>query len=75
MVLRVVDTFPVGGDTSVTVEGDGAQLRNNMAVADSKGNAFELLSVCMTADKTGADKKNETTVLIKGRFNSATLHI
>lgn len=49
MVLRVVDTFPVGGDTSVTVEGNGAQLRNNMAVADSKGNANRRMQYAYSA--------------------------
>lgn len=75
MVFRVIVTFPVGGNTSVTVDGNGTQLHNNMVIADSKGNEFELLSVAMTADKTVSDKKNETTVLIKGRFDSATLHV
>ena len=66
MHYKVLDTFPIGKNTSVTIQGNGADLRNNMKIKDSSGISHQLNTVAMMS----SEEKNITTVLIEGMFDS-----
>ena len=65
MKYKVLDTFPIGQNTSVT-QGNGDGLRNNMEIRDSSGIAHQLITVAMMSK----GEKNTTTLLIQGVFDS-----
>lgn len=73
MLYNVLDVFPVGENTSVTIEGNGEGLKNNIDITASDGSKHKLLSVGMTSGHSVEDVKKTTTVLVKGKFNSPTL--
>jgi len=73
MLYNVIDAFPIGKNTSVTIEGNGEGLKNNIDVIDSNGRKYKLLSVGMTSGHSVEDMKKATTVLVEGEFNSPTL--
>lgn len=66
MKYKVLDTFPIGQNTSVTIQGNGDGLRNNMEIRDSSGIAHQLITVAMMSK----GEKNMTTLLIQGVFDS-----
>lgn len=75
MTYKVLDTFRIGENTSVTIKGNGESLHNQMMIFDSDNVAHTLLSVGMSAghdvDKIG----EETIILIEGDFNSETITV
>lgn len=75
MIYTVLDIFTIGNNTSVTVEGSGNGLKNNMIVTSAEGIQHELLSVAMVSGQPPSERRKTTTVLIKGKFNSETISI
>lgn len=75
MMYKVLDTFDVGGDTSVTIDGNGEGLKNNMPVFDSSGAEYRLLSVATMSGHSPEEIGRTTTVLIKGKFKSDTIRL
>lgn len=75
MMYNVISMLPVGQTTSVTIEGNGDGLKNNMRITDSKGVTYELMSVGMTSDRDARDTMKTTSILIKGKFNSESIII
>ena len=73
MTYKVLDVFPLGENTSVTIEGNGNGLKNNIMITSDKGIAHKLLSVAMLSKES--EIKKTTTVLIEGVFNSKTITI
>lgn len=70
MTYEVLNVFEVGEDTSVTIRGNGDGLNNNMIITGDDGIQYKIISIAMVAKKTTAD---ETTILIKGRFDSQSI--
>lgn len=73
MKYKVLDTLKVGKNTSVTIEGKGENLQNQMLIFDSDNVAHTLLSVAMPA---GIDVENigkQTTLLVEGEFKSESV--
>ncbi len=66
MNYKVIDTFPVGENTSVTIEGNGEGLKNNIVIRDSSGVTHQLITVAMVS----SEEKNVTTLLVQGVFES-----
>lgn len=66
MSYKVIDIFPVGGNTSVTIEGNGQGLKNNIFIKDSLGVTYKLLSVAMLSGGI----QETTTLMIEGKFDS-----
>lgn len=66
MNYKVIDTFPVGENTSVTIEGNGEGLKNNIVIRDSSGVTYQLITVAMVS----SEEKNVTTLLVQGVFES-----
>lgn len=75
MMYKVLDTFRVGRNTSVTVEGNGEEFKENMIVLDSDGNPHNLISVAMLAGISAERIGKTTTVLIEGEFSSDTIKL
>ena len=69
MLYNVIDACMIGENTLVTIEGKGERLRNNMNITDSEGKRYILISVGMITGRDAAER-NETIVLIEGRFES-----
>ncbi len=71
MDYRVLDIFPVGENTSVTIEGNGKGLKNNILIKDSLGVPHRLISVAMLSGEI----KKTTTLLIEGIFDSEVISL
>lgn len=69
MKYKVLDIFPIGMNTSVTIEGNGEGLSNGMDIKDSDEKLYHLITVAMIS----SEEKNKTVVLIKGKFNSENI--
>ena len=75
MTYKVLDRLRIGENTSITIEGKGESLHNQMMIFDSDNIAHVLISVGMSAgqetDKIGAS----TTILVEGDFDSDIITI
>lgn len=69
MKYKVLDVFPMSGNSVVTVDGDGNGLKNNMPIYSPSGKEFTLLSVCLASGGSAEDMSKQTTVLVAGKFN------
>lgn len=75
MNYRVLDTLKVGNNTSVTIEGKGEKLHNNMTIFDDDNIAYILLSVAMLSGEKVEHARDRTILLIEGEFNSESVNI
>jgi hypothetical protein len=50
-VYKVIDTLPIGANTSVLIEGSGESFRNEMTVFDENGKHYKVLTVAMTGGR------------------------
>lgn len=73
-MLKVLDTFPVGNNTSVTISGDGADLENGKVLRGSDNKDYTILSVAMLSGVEASEIGKSTTLLIKGRCNVDILY-
>ena len=73
MKYKVLDTLKIGDNTSVTIEGRGENLRNQMLVFDTDNMAHTLLSVAMPAGVDIDNNGKQTTLLIEGEFKSESV--
>lgn len=73
MVYKVMDMFKVGNDTSVTIDGNGDGLHNKMEVFDENNVQHMILSVAMQSGANASSIRAQTTLLIKGEFNSKSI--
>ena len=73
MVYKVMDMFKVGNDTSVTIDGNGDGLHNKMEVFDENNVQHMILSVAMQSGANASSIRTQTTLLIKGEFNSKSI--
>lgn len=69
MTYKVLDIFPIGTNTSVTIEGNGEGLSNGIDIKDSNGKSHRLLTVAMIS----SEEKNNTVLLIEGKFDSENI--
>lgn len=72
-MYKVLNTFAVGNNTSVTIEGNGEGLRNDMWVTGSDGKPYKLLSVAMPLDVSSYTIGKTTTVFVEGDFRAEAL--
>lgn len=72
-MYKVLNTFAVGRNTSVTIEGKGEELRNDMRVMGSDGKSYNLISVAVLSAVTSNEIGKTTTVLIEGEFRADAL--
>lgn len=72
-MYKVLNTFAVGKNTSVTIEGNGERLRNDIRVMGSDGKSYNLISVAMLSDASSDASGKTTTVLIEGDFRAGAL--
>lgn len=70
MRYKVLDTFSVGGNTSVTIAGNGEGLKNDILIRDSNETKYHILSVAMVSSRQPLELKGTTTILLEGIFNS-----
>lgn len=75
LLYKVLDTFPVGKNTSVTIEGNGSGLKNNMIISDENGNHYKLISVALLSGQSPDQTGKTTTFLIEGNFKSETIKL
>lgn len=74
MKYEVVDRFPVGGNTSVTIRGSGEELRNGIVIHDEHGSNYNLISVAMMVGHIPS-KDVETTILVEGEFTGDSIFL
>lgn len=72
---KVLDVFSIDKNTSVTIEGIGEGLKNNMIIEDSAGVAHKLISVAMLAGQSVEEVGKTTTLLIEGKFDSEIVRL
>ncbi len=75
MSYKIINIFPVGSNSSVTIKGPGTGLKNNMTVYDDNNVAHQLLSVAMENREEESDIGETTTILIKGLIDSENIHL
>jgi hypothetical protein len=75
VIYNVIDTLPIGNDTSVLIDGDGKHFKNGVGVLDENGKPYEVLTVAMSSGKNVDDLLNKTSLLIKGKFSSKKLFV
>ena len=75
MKYKVLDTLKIGDNTSVTIEGKGEELHNQMLIFDANNIAHMLLSVAMPAEQDTDDIGKQTTLLIEGEFKSEIVNV
>lgn len=74
MKYKVIDTFSIGGNTSVTIEGNGDELCNGLGITDEKGREYRILSVAMVHYENPSDIKKSTALLIEGNFTGKEIN-
>lgn len=72
-MYKVLNIFAVGNNTSVTIEGNGEGLKNNMRVTGSDGKSYNLISIAMPLDVSSDTIRKTTTVFIEGDFRAESL--
>ena len=70
MTYKVLDRLRLGENTSITIEGKGENLHNQMMIFDSDNVAHVLISVGMPAGEEPDRIGDSTTILVEGDFNS-----
>lgn len=70
MTYKVLDRLRLGENTSITIEGKGENLHNQMMIFDSDNVAHVLISVGMPAGQEPDRIGDSTTILVEGDFNS-----
>lgn len=70
MTYKVLDRIRIGENTSITIEGKGENLHNQMMIFDSDNIAHMLISVGMPAGQEADKIGTSTTILVEGDFNS-----
>ena len=75
MIYDVLEVFPVGSNTSVTIKGNGNGLKNNIVITDENEKSYKLLSVALLSGQSEKQINNETMVLIEGDFNSKMIKL
>lgn len=75
MKYKVLDALKIGDNTSVTIEGKGEELHNQMLIFDADNIAHMLLSVAMPAGQAAEDIRNQTTLLVEGEFKSESVNV
>lgn len=73
VIYNVLDIFPIGNNTSVTIKGNGNGLKNNVMVTDENEKKYKLLSVAFVSGQSKINKT--TTILIEGKFNSKLIKL
>lgn len=73
--FEVLNVFPIGENTSVTIKGNGDGLKNNMTIKDSSGIAHKLISVAMSSVQSAKENSKTTTLLVKGKFDSKIISL
>ena len=72
IILDVIDTAPINGDTAVIVKGDDSVLKNGIGILDSNGKPYRIKSVGLTSN----DEGNKTTpLLVEGSFQSIRIYV
>jgi len=74
MEYTVLDIFPIGENTAVTVSGNGSGLQSNITVLDENGGSYRLLNLGMQSGSEGSAFHDTTELLIQGRFNSKRIY-
>lgn len=69
-MYKVIDVFLIGDNSSVTIEGKGESLQNNMIIHDENNKEFKLLNVAMISGQEADDIGKTTTLLLEGKFDS-----
>lgn len=68
MKYKVLDTFMVGENTAVTIDGNGSGLKAGVAVHNEHGTNYSVESVAMVHNTENSDIGKSTTLLIAGKF-------
>lgn len=69
-MYKVIDVFPIGDNSSVTIEGKCENLQNNMTIHDENNKEFKLLNIAMVGGQKADDIGKTTILLIEGKFDS-----
>lgn len=72
MKYKVIDTFKIAGNTSISIEGDGDGIKNGMIITDSDGKKHKIISVAMYGGESLPVLKT-TTILVEGKFESSEI--
>ena len=72
LILDVVGTAPINGDTTVIVKGDDSTMRNGTGILDDDGNQYKIISVGLTS---GLGKEKTTPLLVEGEFASSRIFV
>lgn len=75
MTYKVLDRLRIGENTSITIEGKGENLHNQMMIFDSDNVAHVLISVGMPAAQESDKIGESTTILVEGDFNSDIISV
>ena len=67
---KVMDMFVVGQNTSITIEGNGKNIKQGEKLVDEKGIEHKILSVAMVEHKNPKNIMKSTTLLVDGIWNS-----
>lgn len=63
-IFKIIDTFQIGDNLSVTFEGKCEQIKNGTKLTDNHGNLYMVVSVGTTRHNNPSDISKSTTVLI-----------
>jgi hypothetical protein len=75
VIYNVIDTLPIGNNTSVLIDGDGKYFKNGVGILDENGKPYEVLTVAMSSGRNIDDLLNKTSLLVKGKFSSKKLFV
>lgn len=71
-ILKVIDSAPVNGDTTVIVKGDDSILKNGIGILDTNGKPYKIKSVGLTS---GVGDSMTTPLLVEGAFESTRIYV
>ncbi len=64
--MNILDKIVIGGNTAITLLGDGFNLKIGQRLLDSKGISHKILSIAMVEHEDPKDITKSTTVLVEG---------
>lgn len=73
MRYEILNRIDVGGNTAVTISGNGEGLRNGIVLSGDDLKTYRLLSVGMAAGVEPDEIGASTEILIEGSCNAKTL--
>lgn len=72
---NVVNTMNVGNNTAVIIDGSSEMFSKGTVIISDSGTSYQVMSVGMLNGEAVRSKARNTTLVIRGRFQSPKIYV